>query len=476
MNKASAVWFLIILAVTSIALIDNVNAADSFHGIISSSVTWTKVNSPYTLDGPAAVASGVTITVEPGVTVNLNGHYLQVNGTLIARGTESEKIYFNNGQVIITSSATSGSIFENTVTNSLQTSATVKITKNTFNTLSAGGSSIVTATEVIETCTLSDSAQLKSNNINARIVVKRGSVEISNNRLSDGIHCDMGGGHVTITNNEIRNRNAYSLILVAGGDADISNNRLIGDYTSNGITIWGSYHSGIQTNAKIVENQISNCKTAIALSYCWAEIKRNAIYNNDLGIDIAIGSSFQIPAPGTNPLDIEQNTVTKNVVGVQFQPEGLTATISNNNIQNNTDYNFKLVGSEDVTVANNWWGTTSTAQITQKIYDEGFDFNLGKVNFDPISNYPVAQAPAVPADIPTPTQTATPTPTTPSTNPTTMPTETAPPTTLPTQSGNQPSFDLNTVEVAILAVLIIIAVLIVALILTIRRRKSPVCG
>lgn len=471
MNKASVAWLLIILALTNIALIDSVDAEDSFHGIISSSASWKKINSPYTLDGPTAIASGVTITVEPGVTVNLNGHYLQVNGTLIARGTESDKIYFNNGQVIITSSASSGSIFENTVTNSLQTSATVKITKNTFNTLSAGGSSIVTNTEVIETCTLSDSAQLISNNINARIVVKRGgSVEISNNRLNDGVHCDMGGGHVTITNNEIRNRNAYPLILVAGADADISSNRIVGDKTANGITISGSYHSGIQTNAKIIENQISNCKTAVSLSYCWAEVKRNTIYNSELGIEIAIGSSFQIPAPGSNPVDIEQNTVAKNVVGVQFEPKGLIATISNNNIQDNTDYNFRLIGSEDVTVANNWWGTTSKAQITQKIYDEGFDFNLGKVNFDPISNYPVAQAPAIPTGTPTPTQTATPTPTVPSTNPTAMPTETVPPTTVPTQSGNQPSFDLNTVEVAILAVLIIIALLIVILILTIRRR------
>ena len=193
MSKALLVWFLMVIALTTIVLADNVHAANSFHGIITSNATWTKANSPYSLDGPTAIDSGVTITIEPGVTVNLNGYYIQVNGTLIAKGTGNEKIYFNNGEIRYTSVSNgwneqtgSGSIFENTITDSLETGVSLKITKNTFNTLSVGGSSIVmdntirsldawdtstvTNNEITETCTVGGSAQVKSNNIDARLI------------------------------------------------------------------------------------------------------------------------------------------------------------------------------------------------------------------------------------------------------------------------------------------------------------------
>ncbi|NLD65254.1 MAG: hypothetical protein GX648_01630, partial [Crenarchaeota archaeon] len=55
---------MILIAVTSIVLVDNCSAS-SFHGVITQSTTWTKQNSPYTLDGPTSIGEGVTVTVEP---------------------------------------------------------------------------------------------------------------------------------------------------------------------------------------------------------------------------------------------------------------------------------------------------------------------------------------------------------------------------------------------------------------------------
>ena len=489
MDKRLTSVFLMVLLLSSLAVLGNARASDSFHGIITSSATWTKANSPYTLNGPTAIAKGVTITVEPGVTVNLNGFYLQVNGTLIAQGTSNENIYFTNGQVIFTTASPGGTRFEYTITDSLQTATTLTITKNTFKSLTAGGASIVTDNtiesltaegsstitnnQVTSSCHVGGSAKVTSNNINARLIFDHGCTgTVSNNQISDGIHCDIGGGDVTIKNNQITNTNSYPLIFVAGATATISNNNIFGQNSpESGIRIIGSYHSGIQTTVTITDNQISNCKTGIQLSYCWAEVKRNAIYNNDVGIDINLASSFNIPLPGTTTLYIELNNIAKNQVGIQYESDQLTATISNNNIQDN-DYNFKLIGSEDVTVANNWWGTTNTEQIKQNIYDQEYDFNLGKVNTDPVLNSPDAQAPAIQNGIPTSTPTPTPSqnPTNPPQNPTTIPTEVATPTLAPAQSDNQTPANLNTIETAILIVLIIIAILIAALILTIRRR------
>jgi hypothetical protein len=444
MSKVLVVWFLMVTALTSIVLVDNVGAADSFHGIITSSATWTKANSPYSLDGPTAIEIGVTITVEPGVTVNLNGYYIKVNGTLIARGTDTEKIYFNNGEIRYTSVSNgwneqtgSGSIFENTITDSLQTSVALKITKNTFNTLSAGGASIVTDNtikslnaegtstvtnnEVTETCTVGGSAKVKSNNIDARLIFRSGSnAEVSNNKISDGIHCDIRGGHVTIANNEIYNKNDYALILVTGAEADISNNKLVGDNKPAGIRIYGSFHSSITTSVTITQNQISQCTTGIAVSTCYAEITGNAIYNNDVGIHATAFSSFNLPPAGTNLMNIEENTIAENAVGIEYEASQGTITFSNNNIQDNSNYNFKLINVvTDVNVANNWWGTTDTEQISQKIYGFEYDFNLGKVNYNPILTSPVTETTPIPTATPTPTPattatppaTATPTPT-----------------------------------------------------------------
>jgi len=99
-----------------------VQASNDIIGIITSDTTWTKAGSPYTLKGPTAVNTGVTLTIEPGVTVNLNKYYIQVNGTLTAKGADNDKIYFNDGQVIFTSVSNgwneqtgSGSIIQNAV-------------------------------------------------------------------------------------------------------------------------------------------------------------------------------------------------------------------------------------------------------------------------------------------------------------------------------------------------------------------------
>jgi len=471
-------------------MVSSVNAADSFHGVITQSATWTKANSPYTLDGPTSIASGVTITIEPGVTVNLNNYYLQVNGSLIARGTADSKIYFTNGRVIYTPASPGGTVFEYTITDELDTATTLTITKNTFNKLAVGGSSTVTdntianlgaegsATitnnQITQSCDVSGSAKVTHNNIQTRVVFRGGSTAtISNNQISDGVHCDARGGTVVISDNQITTTNSYPLIYLSGVEATITNNKIIGQNSPNsGISILGSYHSAIQTRATITGNQISGCKIGIDFSNGWGTIKQNAIVNNNLGMSISVSTFYNLPAPGTNVGTVEQNTIAKNSVGLQYSPEQLAVTIQNNNLQDNSNYNFKITDTADIFLPNNYWGTTLTDEIKQKIYDYNYDFNLGEVTYTPILTQPAAGAPAIPTDIPTiaPTQAPTNQPTT---NPTTPQTTTsATPTAAPSQPTNQTQFERNTVEVAILAVLVIIAILLAVLIVTIRSKKK----
>jgi hypothetical protein len=61
--------------------------------IITSDTTWTKADRPYSLTGPVMVNNGVTLTIEAGATVNVNGYYIVVNGTLRVLGSATEIIH-----------------------------------------------------------------------------------------------------------------------------------------------------------------------------------------------------------------------------------------------------------------------------------------------------------------------------------------------------------------------------------------------
>lgn len=130
------------------------------NGIISKDTTWYARGSPYNLAGNVLVNNSVMLTIEPGVTVNIGSYYLQVNGTLSARGSNSEPICLNgvtyNTAIKFKSSSSnwseptgSGSIIEKTLLNSTSIDiqdASPKLTKNTFTNsvlYITGGTSVV---------------------------------------------------------------------------------------------------------------------------------------------------------------------------------------------------------------------------------------------------------------------------------------------------------------------------------------------
>lgn len=62
-------------------------------GLVSG--TWDQAGSPYEIQGDLTIAPGQSLTIDPGVTVEFQGHYgIYVAGSLIAEGTLSDTIFF----------------------------------------------------------------------------------------------------------------------------------------------------------------------------------------------------------------------------------------------------------------------------------------------------------------------------------------------------------------------------------------------
>lgn len=97
-------WFKIFLTITlTIPLlvtgIPVAKADTDVGGPIISDTTWTLTNSPYIVIANVEVWEGVTLTIEPGVTVKFDSEKkLQVNGELIAQGTAGNLITFTSNQ------------------------------------------------------------------------------------------------------------------------------------------------------------------------------------------------------------------------------------------------------------------------------------------------------------------------------------------------------------------------------------------
>ncbi|MEJ2242452.1 MAG: right-handed parallel beta-helix repeat-containing protein [Candidatus Bathyarchaeota archaeon] len=415
-----------------------VNGSTEVPSVISTNTTWNKVNSPYDLRGPVLVNEGVVLTIEPGTIVNLFGYYILVNGTLEAKGTEANQISINSGSIHFSETSTdwnedlgNGCIIENSILDSVELAIdnSPKIHMNSINSLNIRGSPEISKNRISGEINISGSPIIKdnivtnaipasiiitrgspiisNNTISCRLLITNGSPIISNNILGDGVHIDAHGGEVTIIDNFVYTRGTYDTIFVQSSSAIISNNTITGN-NDDGIYLSGPYSFFVSYN------NISNCVTAISANNpCPLVLQWNLIQNNNDGIRIFINEEVYAPFEGIwkkpvdFPLIITNNQISDNIgTGIVFNHP--IASIMNNSIYDNdvgikiqelsdasnlsivfnniyaNNYNIKLDSKPNISVSNNWWGTTDITEINQTIYDFKYDFNLGSINFVPI--------------------------------------------------------------------------------------------
>ena len=129
LRKLACIILITVFLVSGLLVLDQAHAVTSVYGSINENTTWTAINSPYYLTGTVTVNNGVTLTIQPGVTVNLGSYSLIINGALSAQGTSNNKIvflsngynstqtgYFYNSQIIFSSSSLQvGNLLDNAV-------------------------------------------------------------------------------------------------------------------------------------------------------------------------------------------------------------------------------------------------------------------------------------------------------------------------------------------------------------------------
>jgi hypothetical protein len=360
-KKSLLTAFLVTMIICGFAFVDSANisiaqTSTSVSGIISTNTAWTKANSPYSLTGPVAINKGVTLTIDSGVAVDLKGFYIQANGTLSARGSNSDRIYLNGGSIFFTSVSTS------------------------WNEYTGSGSIIDNA------------------NIDAKIDIDKCSPKIDYNIISGHIDCHQSSS--VISNNNITGTEYASVIFVGMSSAIISNNTIHSKLTAieclsdtslvTNNTIYGGATGIISARGVISKNSVYDCEVGID-AQSFSTIEKNLLINNGKGI-LNRGTTIQ------------NNTIINNAIGIYSQAP---STIIYNNIQNNSEYNIRLdsYARENLNATYNWWGTTDMVLIGNSIYDSKNDFNLGTVNFLPSLTEPNPQAvPDSNQSIPTPSQ------------------------------------------------------------------------
>ena len=357
-------------------------------GPIDTDTTWTLAGSPYIVTSPILVMEGVTLTIEPGVTVRFNSHKaLQVAGELLAMGTSEHPITFTSNvgtnpgdwdYIVFTDSSVdavydvggnyqSGSILQYVV---IEYAGGASVDNN-------GALRLDAAAPFITHCTIRNNASagimaynspttLKmthnaiTDNAGAGIYVTSAtSVEITDSTIADNVNLEAsGGGGIRvdsaatnlISRNIIRGNTSWwgSGIQLYAGTSTISDNVITENVIAYCVPCWDNSVIGLGNGqATIRNNLIAYNFTGGILGSIPVTITENIfIYNQGIAVNLN-WSDIWHDGGGTISHNILSDNATGAEAGAMRVLRYRYMTISHNSIVRNTALNTAALAQQD---------------------------------------------------------------------------------------------------------------------------------
>jgi len=386
MKKTRSVLLLIILFQTISIQVAPTTATEEPEGTLvggqlRGDTFWTKENNPYILHDNVIVPKGVTLNIEEGVVVDFHIWSMTIEGTLRARGTPEERIFFN--------------ISDTTLSD--YTKARIRFTdeSNAWRKEKSNGCLLeyvdVHCGNYTVEYGLINGGRLKLDHIavyGSSYHIKEYHTLKTNgevtNSLFDGVVLAVYMEEGVIKNNRFFNIKKGAAINILNGT--VRNNII--DNTQRGINV---------KNALVLNNTITNTKI------CGILINNNEIpYEGPklkpIIMENIIRDSKQdaVFISGEIKPIIRRNIIMDSLNGVYFGEyafyNGTMPRIEYNIFYNNK--NNIYIGREDprieINLKNNWWGTNDTEIIEGKVYHEYDEPHICYITYQPfLTSLPV---------------------------------------------------------------------------------------
>ena len=287
-------------------------------GSIPQSVTWVAEHSPYVVTSNVTVASGATLTIEPGVEVLFlrtggGAPGLIVNGGLVIQGTSAAPVVLTSGYSD-PEPGDWGGIVVNSVVNGT-------------------GEQVL-----IDHCRI-EYAQtgVQLNSVAVAVITNSIITECS----SYAIHCSQSDA--SISGNIISD--SYYGIYCYRSSPTIENNEIV-DNSGNGIDAW-STDAAYPAAPVIVHNTIARNSAGIS---CWRSRAHPVIYANMISENSSNGIWSHYDAVP----DIANNSIVANGDGIEFWVTDPAIAVLANNLAANTSYQINNRSSCNVDATGNW--------------------------------------------------------------------------------------------------------------------------
>ena len=421
------------------------SANQNVGGTIVTDTTWTN-DKTYIVQNNVGVAPGITLTIQPGTQIRFNGNYsLNVGGTLIADGTEAQpirfmsntggtwgRIYFDNASVDATAdvsgtyqsgnllcwvivedagqgvgcnsatpylshlaldgggvSCTPGStmlwVQDSTLAGGLTVGGSGQVWRNTVITgdVSLSGQATVRENAVNGAISTGNNSLVQDNTATATISAPGASIILENAISFGGI--STGDSAVVLENHMIGgdlSAGSFSGVMtntVRSGSVSVGSGSEVLGNDVEGATGWGISASG--SGVTLSHNRLVACANGMNVGN--GLVQGNLIANSH-GIGLQVSGSTTVIS----------NTLTGNQGNAVVIASGAPAIHGNNMEFNRGDYDLVNNTANSINASGNWWGTTDSAVIDNRIYDFLDDYGKGQVAYTPALTGPVQTAPA----------------------------------------------------------------------------------